>query len=128
MSSKFARAGVAPRAKTLSAIRSSRRRLVMMVVLPMFRVRAGRNVRDSELPFQAGQLFQIDGTDDVYDGELFRFCGDDQKSGDGVAARLGVDVDVFARAAGDLHDLFPGRSELLADAGRFRLVVFAFVV
>src|SRR3954468_6468175 len=128
MSSKFARAGTAPRVKMLSAIKNSRRRLFMTVILPMFRVRAGRDVRDSELPFQAGQLLQIDGTDDVYDGELFRFCGDDQKSGDGVAARFGVDVDVFARAAGDLHDLFPRRSELLPDARRFRLVVFAFVV
>src|SRR3954452_5531495 len=107
MSSKFARAGVAPRAKTLSVIRNSRRRLVMAVVLPMLRVRAGRNVRDSELPFQAGQLLQIDGADDVYDGELLRFCGDDQKSGDGVAARVLIDVDVAARAAGDLHDLLP---------------------
>src|SRR4051812_38048771 len=128
MSSKFARAGVAPRAKTLSATRSSRRRLVMMVVLPMLRVLAGRDVRDSELPFQAGQLFQIDRADDVYDGELFRFCGDDQKSGDGVAARVGVDVDVLARAAGNLHDLLPRRSELLADAVGLRLVVFALVV
>src|SRR4051812_35979390 len=102
MSSKFARAGVAPRAKTLSATRSSRRRLVMTFVLPMLRMRAGRNVRDSELPLQTGQLLQIDRADDVYDGELFRFCGNDQKSGDGVAARVGVDVDVFARAAGDL--------------------------
>src|SRR4051794_9491699 len=128
MSLKSARAGVAPRAKTLSAIRISRRRLVIVVVLPMPRMRAGRDVRDSELPFQAGQLLQIDGADDVYDGELFRFCGDDQKSGDAVAARVGVDVDVFARAAGDLHDLLPRRSELLADALGLRLVVFAFVI
>src|SRR5436305_7101150 len=112
MSSKFARAGVAPRAKTLSATRSSRRRLVMMLVLPMLRMHLAGNVRDAELPFQAGQLVEIDRADDVYDGELFRFRGNDQKPGDRVAARVGVDVDVFARAAGHLHDLFPRRSEL----------------
>src|SRR4051794_9524922 len=128
MSSKFARAGIAPRAKMLSAIKNSRRRLFMTVVLPMLRMHLAGEVRDTELPFQAGQLLQIDGADDVYDGELFRFCGNDQKSGDGVAARFGVDVDVFARAAGDLHDLLPRRSELLADALGLRLVVFAFVI
>src|SRR6476659_8473741 len=128
MSSKFARAGIAPRVKMLSAITNSRRRLFMMIVLPMLRMHVARDVRDAELPFQAGQLLQIDGADDVYDGELFRFCGDDQKSGDGVAARVGVNVDVFARAAGDLHDLLPRRSELLADSLGLRLVVFALVV
>src|SRR2546423_4347508 len=102
MSSKFARAGVAPRVKTLIAIRSSRRRLVMMFILPMLRMRAGGVMRDAELPFQAGQLLQIDRSNDVYDGELSWFCGDDQKSGDAVAARVSVDADVFLRFAGDL--------------------------
>src|SRR5438067_1531208 len=107
MSSKFARAGVAPRVKTLSAIKSSRRRLFMTFVLPMLRVNFGGDVRNAELSFEAGQLFQIDRADDVYDGELSWFCGDDQEACDAVAARVGVDVDVFLRAAGDLHNLFP---------------------
>src|SRR5437588_1263851 len=116
MSSKFARAGVAPRVKRLSAIKRSRRRLFMMIVLPMLRMDFGGDVRDAELPFQAGQLLQIDRADDVYDGELFRFGGDDQKSGDAVTARLGVDVDVLFHFAGDLHDLLPRWPELLANA------------
>src|SRR5438445_7476322 len=104
MSSKFARAGVAPSVKRLSSAvtRSRRRRSFMMFPLAMLRMRLGGNMRDSELPFQSGQLLQIDRADDVYDRELFWFGGDDQKSGDGVAARFGVDVDVFPRAAGHL--------------------------
>src|SRR2546421_8127050 len=126
MSSKFARAGVAPMVKMLTsaASRIRRRRSVIVVVLPMFVLAVAGDVRDAELPFQAGQLLQIDGADDVYDGELSWFCGNDEKSGDGVPAGVGVDVDVLARAAGNFHDLLPRRPELPADLLSLRPVVF----
>src|SRR4051812_35267826 len=110
MSSKFARAGVAPREKTLtSAVSRIRRgRSVMTFVLPMLSAVAV-DVGDAELPFQGGQVLQIDGVDDVYDGELFWFCRDDEKAGDGVAAGVGLNIHILARPAGDFHDLLPRR-------------------
>src|SRR6266576_7234172 len=116
MSSKLARAGVAPRAKTLTRAtsRTRRRRLFMMRFLPVLFLVVAVDVRDAELALQAGQLLDVDRADDVYDGELLWFCRDDQKSGDGIAAAVDVDVHVFLRAAGHLHDLLPRRPELRA--------------
>src|SRR5258706_9797166 len=117
MSSKFARAGVAPMAKPLTSAtsRTRRRRLLMMRFLPvlvLLILEIARDVRDTELPFQAGQLVDVDRADDVYDGELLWFCRDDQKACDGIAAGIDVDIDVFLGAAGDLHDLLPRWPEL----------------
>src|SRR5436309_1399883 len=62
---------------------------------------------NSELPFERGELIQIDGTDDVDDGQFPWLCREDHQPGDGFAARLGVDLHVVAPATLYRHDALP---------------------
>src|SRR5258708_34761708 len=108
--------------------RRMRRRLLMVLFLAMLGLHVARNVRDAELSFEPGQFLEIDRADDVYDGELPGFCRDDEKSGDGVAVHLGVDVDILFRSAGDLDDLLPRGAELRADPLSNCFVVLPFML
>src|SRR5215212_1517884 len=71
-----------------------------------------RDLRNSELPFDVGEAFDVDRSHDVDHRELARLGGDDDQSGHTLAAEIGVDGHVLLVPAADGDERLPGRAEL----------------
>src|SRR5437870_11052977 len=106
--SKSARSGSAtkPAAKRTSAMR---------LVIALLLLRVAVHPRDAEVSFEIGELLDVDGADQIDDGQLARLGAQDQQPGHLVAgAHVDVDLRVLAVAALDLHQALPARAELRA--------------
>src|SRR5260221_962551 len=86
--------------------------VLLFILVFVLRPSLLRDAGDAEVPFDGRQLVYVDVADEVHDGQLLWFGGDDEQAVGRVTTHVEVDLGVLPSAALDLHNPLPCGPEL----------------